>query len=82
MARNYYKKSTNGEYVLGSVLSVQTQVVAGINYKINFASTRGNVSITMWVEPWESIYEVTSVNGKAVKANNQSPPTQGSNLQN
>lgn len=49
-ARSHYL-SYNGAS-LGQVINVETQVVAGINYKITFETRSGPTEIIVWVQPW------------------------------
>ena len=50
-ARNQYALKNNGVF-LGELKSVRTQVVAGINYKLVFASDNGDVEIIVWDQSW------------------------------
>lgn len=59
-AREDYAKKNNGKN-LGQLLSVSQQVVAGINYKCNFASDSGEVEVVVFRQAWTETTQVTSI---------------------
>jgi len=54
VARQGFSAEENG--TLGKLVSVQTQVVAGMNYKMTFDSSLGQYQITVFCQPWTNTY--------------------------
>lgn len=58
-ARHEFASKENIE--LGRIVGVKEQVVAGMNYKITFASPAGNYDVTVFVQPWNNTIKVTNI---------------------
>jgi hypothetical protein len=43
------------------LIALQTQVVAGVNYKMTFETEKGDYEIIVFCQPWTETYEVTSI---------------------
>lgn len=59
-AREEYAKKNNGKN-LGQLLSVSQQVVAGVNYRCNFASDSGEVEVVVFRQVWTDTTQVTAI---------------------
>lgn len=59
-AREGFANSNSGES-LGPLISVRKQLVAGMNYKMTFASASGNVEIVVFDQPWTNTREIISL---------------------
>jgi hypothetical protein len=46
---------------LGSVIAVQQQMVAGINYKITFDSPEGKFDVVVFCQPWTNSIKVLDI---------------------
>lgn len=49
------------KFELGNLKEVSTQVVAGVNYKMVFESSKGDYEMIVFSQPWTETYELTSV---------------------
>lgn len=59
-ARDFYSKHAGAE--LGDVVSIDKQVVSGINFKMTFkSSNQSNVVIVVYSQPWTKTIRVSSV---------------------
>lgn len=56
LARKVYKDTRHG--VLGQLVKVYQQVVAGVNYRMVFETSEGLIEITVFAQPWTETYEV------------------------
>lgn len=59
VARQGFESQENA--VLGRLVGVQTQVVAGMNYKMTFNSSVGEYQIVVFCQPWTNTYKITSI---------------------
>lgn len=65
-ARGFIELATREK--LGDLISVEKQVVAGMNYKLTFVATpdlteeeQGRVIVTVYFQPWTKTIQVTHV---------------------
>lgn len=59
VAKQGFASEENGK--LGKLVSVQTQIVSGVNYKMVFESNIGEYQIIVYCQPWTNTYQVTSI---------------------
>ncbi|KAH9512418.1 hypothetical protein Btru_039503 [Bulinus truncatus] len=50
------KQNYNGQWSLVRIVSAQTQVVAGINYKLNLEVTNGTQKLQCYIEVWVRVW--------------------------
>lgn len=58
-AREVFQEKHNAN--LGTVVAVQQQMVAGINYKITFESVEGTYDIVVFTQPWTNTIKVIDI---------------------
>lgn len=67
-ARKEFAQKENIE--LGRVVAVKEQVVAGMNYKMTFATPAGNYDVTVFVQPWTNTIKVTNIEKNVAQKSN------------
>lgn len=66
MLRNAFELEHNGE--ISKLVSISTQVVAGVNYKIVFESDETTYEAVVYSQPWTQTVEVLYIK-EAIKQN-------------
>jgi hypothetical protein len=61
--------SQKNDIELGRIVGVKEQVVAGMNYKITFATPAGNYDVTVFVQPWTNTVKVTNIEKNVAQKN-------------
>ena len=52
---------------MGRLLGVSEQVVAGVNYKMRFATKDGEYEVIVWVQPWSGEKQCLSIRPLTIK---------------